>query len=516
MSQVTEFRLYDSLSKSEQVFRPLAADGKTVTFYTCGPTVYDYAHIGNFRSFLNADMLRRALELCGYQVTQVMNMTDVGHMTEDDLADGGGVDKMQAAGTRLAEAKKSGRLPPGVTVDPSDPFAIADFYARAFVEDADALGLKVVRDAKTRPELMPRPTRYVEQMVAFVQDLEAKNYAYRGQDGAIYFDTQAFPSYGKLSGNTMDAIRSGEGGRVNASTQALKKHPADFLLWKADSKHLMRWNSPWGEGYPGWHLECSVMAHSLLGGITGGQIDLHSGGEDNIFPHHECEIAQSCAHNGTEYFSRYWFHTRFLRVEGEKMSKSKGNFFTLEDLVKQGHSPAAVRLELVRMHYRTQANFTFQGLKDMQRMIDRWFRGRDGLIALGDAAAPPDSPLQTALTKFTEALANDLNVSGALAALNDGLGVYGAQPTAGNGTSTIAKELQALDTMLDTLGVLDLERTAEKEHGLDAARIEALITERREARTSKNWKRADEIRDELAAMGVVLKDSPTGTTWTVA
>lgn len=515
MSQCTEFRLYDSLSKREQVFRPLAADGRHVTFYTCGPTVYDYAHIGNFRSFLNADMLRRALELCGYEVTQVMNMTDVGHMTQDDLADGGGVDKMQAAGERLAEAKKSGRLPPGVDVDPRDPYAIADFYVRAFVEDATALGLKVVQDAKRRPELMPRPTRYVEQMIAFVLELEKKGFAYAGKDGAIYFDTQAFPRYGQLSGNTLDAIRSGEGGRVDATTQAQKRHPADFLLWKPDSRHIMRWDSPWGEGYPGWHLECSVMANALLGSAAGGEIDLHSGGEDNIFPHHECEIAQSCAHNGTEYFARHWFHTRFLRVEGEKMSKSKGNFFTLTDLVRQGHSPAAIRLELIRMHYRTRANFTDQGLRDMQRMIERWFRAREALRAHPEQSAASGAPLQAALPKFTAALASDLNVSGALAALNEGVSTYGTRSSGAASASTLADELRALDAMLDTLGVLDLERTAEKEHSLDPARIDALVLERREARAAKNWARADEIRATLAALGVVLKDSPGKTTWTV-
>ena len=365
-----QLHLYNSLTRKTEPFVPIDPEQRVVTFYSCGPTVYDFAHIGNFRAFLNADVLRRTLEAIGYDVQQVMNITDVGHMTDDAVADGGGEDKMEVASIRLAEAKKSGTLPSDADIDPTDPIAVAQYYAIAFIEDAKALGMKIVSDAMENQNLMPRPTQYISQMIEMVELLIKKNHAYVAEDGVVYFDVQSFPSYGKLSGNTMEKLRSGEGGRVDMKTQNIKRNPADFMLWKPDPNHLMRWESPWGEGYPGWHLECSSMATSILGDV----IDIHSGGEDNIFPHHECEIAQSCCATGRESFANYWFHTRFLLVDGGKMSKSKGNFYTLRDLVSKGATPAAIRLELIRTHYRSNENFTLQGLKDSQRQIDRWRR----------------------------------------------------------------------------------------------------------------------------------------------
>ena len=310
-----QLRIHNTLTRSLETFEPASGAGSPVSFYTCGPTVYDYAHIGNFRSFLNADVLRRTLEFLGHDVRHVMNITDVGHMTEDGVADGGGEDKMAVAGRRLLESKKSGSLPADVDIDPGDPLAIADFYADAFIEDARILGLAVVEDAAEDPSLMPRPTRWVDQMIALVERLIDADHAYVGGDGAVYFSVTSFPNYGRLSGNSLDGLKEGEGGRVSEANQAAKRHPADFLLWKPDSTHLMRWPSPWGEGYPGWHLECSAMALGLLAPSSGdhaGTIDVHSGGEDNIFPHHECEIAQSCAATGAERFARHWFHTDWL------------------------------------------------------------------------------------------------------------------------------------------------------------------------------------------------------------
>jgi cysteinyl-tRNA synthetase len=513
-------RIYNTLTKREEDFRPLDREGKLVRFYACGPTVYDYAHIGNFRSFLNADVLRRTLELIGYDVQQVMNMTDVGHMTDDEVADGGGEDKMEVAARRLAEAKKSGRLPPGTEIDPSDPYAVADFYVDAFLRDGRALGLKIVADADEHPELMPRPTRYVEPMIHLVERLIESDHAYVGADGVVYFDVQSFPAYGQLSGNTPDEIRSGEGGRVHAATQQLKRHPADFMLWKPDEKHIMRWPSPWGEGYPGWHLECSVMAMQLLGADTGGVIDIHSGGEDNIFPHHECEIAQACGATGEAHFARYWFHTRFLIVESEKMSKSKGNFYTVGQLVEEKNaSPAAIRLELIKTHYRRQANFTIQGLKDSQRQIERWAR----LAAWLEQHAP-----------FTAALCADVNVSGAIGALNEAASQHDTSqpPPASDDDGTYADELAALRAMDGVLGVLDLEREPPKREGsvikvvitdalgasdtieMTAGEIETKIAERNAARDAKDWATADRIRDELLELGIAIKDSAEGTTWT--
>lgn len=509
-------QLYNTLTRAREPFAPLDWQGKRVLFYTCGPTVYDYAHIGNFRSFLNADLLRRTLDLLGYEVRHVMNITDVGHMTDDEVADGGGEDKMQQAARRIREAKKAGTLPEDADdIDPGDPYAIAKFYTDAFIEDARTLGIKVIDEADDDPSLLPRPTQYIDQMRALVNRLIESEHAYAAGD-AIYFDVQSFPQYGKLSGNTLSHLRAGAGGRVDETNQSAKKHPADFLLWKDDPSHLMKWVSPLGsdrpQGYPGWHLECSVMAQALLGEV----IDIHSGGEDNIFPHHECEIAQSCSASGREMFSRFWFHTRFLLVEGEKMSKRKGNFFTVRDLLARGGSPAAIRLALTSTHYRDNANFTMQELQNAQRQIDRWFRLRDELHnELHERAAASSEPANadrgapgTALGAFTDALADDLNISGAIGALNRG--VSDSVASSGDAASALA----ALDTMLDTLGVLHLAREGHAAIDEDhAAVIETRIAERNAARASKDFATADRIRDELRDMGVEIMDSAEGTTW---
>jgi cysteinyl-tRNA synthetase len=510
-------RLHNTLGGRVETFVPI--DPPRVTFYTCGPTVYDFAHIGNFRSFLAADVLRRWLQspLCervdargepagafGYDVTHVMNITDVGHMVDDAAADGGGEDKMEAARRRLLEDKKSGRLPEGVGLDADDPYAIAAFYADAFVDDARTLGMRVVEEAADRPELLPRPTRVVPQMLEMVEDLIAKGHAYIADDGVAYFDTGTFADYGRLSGNTPETIRSGAGGRVAATTQAVKRHPADFMLWKPDPAHLMRWDpaaelgrdSDLGEGYPGWHLECSVMARELLGD----EIDLHSGGEDNIFPHHECEIAQSRCATGRGHFARFWFHPRFLMVEGAKMSKSAGTFFTVRDLLGKGFAPAAIRLELIKTHYRSNANFTEQGLTDSARQAQRW----RAFLGKADASGEAGSRNDAVARAFADAMNDDLNVSGAIGALNTWI----------NDTPAPTRADAALMREIDgVLGVLSLGEADTAGGGDDDAAIEALVRKRDEARASKDWDESDRLRDELAAMGVEVKDSKDGATW---
>ncbi|MDA1008630.1 MAG: cysteine--tRNA ligase [Planctomycetota bacterium] len=525
---MTSFQIHDTLSRTLRHFEP-SKRGGPILFYSCGPTVYDDAHIGNFRSFLNADLMRRALEFAGHNVLHVMNITDVGHMTEDHQADGGGEDKMAVAGRRIAEAKKSGAIPEGAEIDPNDPFAIADFYAARFLDDARTLGLKVAQEAKDNPALMPRPTRCIGQMIDLVSKLIDRQHAYVASDGVVYFDVRSFDSYGALSGNTLDALREGEGGRISAQHQSVKRHPADFMLWKPDPKHIMRWNSPWGEGYPGWHLECSAMAAMCLGE----EIDLHSGGEDNIFPHHECEIAQSCCGFGRSTFSRYWMHTRHLIVEGEKMSKRKGNFYTARDLFQQGISPGALRLELVRTNYRLNSNFTMQGVQDCQRQIDRWeragrtlaeqaripwsgasdltgFADATSLAASGDPSATA-GPLERALESFGSAIGDDLNLSRAIAALN-------AASSAKSENADPKRELAALIRMDAVLGVLSrstpLARVASADDQVFNTKVESLIAARAEARRTKDWAQGDRLRDELTAMGVVVKDDPTGATWT--
>ncbi len=503
-------RLYNTLSRSVEPFVP--AHPPRVTFYSCGPTVYDFAHIGNFRSFLAADLLRRYLEFSGYQVRQVMNMTDVGHMVDDEAADGGGPDKLEVARQRLLESKKAGKLPPGVSLDPDDPYAIGSFYAEAFLADARVLGLKVASEMLEDPSLMPRPTQYVPQMIALTKKLIDDRHAYVASDGVVYFDVQSFPEYGQLSGNTLDQLRSGAGGRIDEANQAVKKHPADFMLWKPDPTHLMRWPSPWGEGYPGWHLECSAMALDLLASGDERTIDLHSGGEDNIFPHHECEIAQSRGVTGAKHFARHWFHPRHLFVEGEKMSKSKGTFLTVRDLLARGYGPAAIRLELIKTHYRSNANFTFQGLKDTDRMTARW----RAFVERGEASGS-DRPADEAVAReFADAMDNDLNIAGAMGAVNKWIG-QAAEPSRAD-----AALMRRLDTVLGVLELPEqadaalLERLGIASAGgsVDAAHVEQLIADRNAARASRDFKKADAVRDELAAMGIEIKDGPDGTTWT--
>ena len=504
-----QLHLYNSLTRKTEAFVPIDKEQRIVTFYTCGPTVYDFAHIGNFRAFLNADVLRRTLEAIGYEVHQVMNITDVGHMTEDSLADGGGEDKMQLATTRLIEAKKSGSLPSNLDIDPTNPLAVADYYADAFLEDAKSLGMQIVNDAIANPRIMPRPTQFIQPMIETVELLIRKEHAYVASDGVVYFDVQTFPAYGQLSGNTMEKLRSGEGGRVDMKTQAVKRNPADFMLWKPDPNHLMRWNSPWGEGYPGWHLECSSMATSLLGDV----IDIHSGGEDNIFPHHECEIAQACCTTNQKSFAHYWFHTRFLLVDGGKMSKNTKNFYTLRDLIAKGATPAAIRLELIRTHYRSNANFTLQGLKDSGRQVDRWRRLATWLCEHAEMKIEA-TPLQDAIERFFQSMCEDLNIAGAIGILSEAVGQYStdAAPELTTGSSTFGAELEALQAMDSILNVIQLEEEVCTEN-LDVTKIELLIETRLDARDAKDWTRADEIRDELCAMGIEIMDGPEGTTW---
>ena len=519
------FRLYNTLTRQIEPFVP--ADPSRITFYTCGPTVYDDAHIGNFRSFLAADLLRRWIEspLCTLAtpdggehtgprtVKHVMNITDVGHMTEDDAADGGGEDKMAVAGQRLLEAKKSGKLPPDANVDPSDPRAIAAFYAARFKEDAKSLGMKVAVDAETDPSVMPFASTYVAEpapsetrkasMIGMIKTLIERGAAYAvGEPGAqtVYFSVEAFPSYGELSSNTLDKVTAGAGGRVSDANQAEKKHPADFLLWKADPKHLMKWQSPWGEGYPGWHVECSVMAEDTLGDV----IDLHSGGEDNIFPHHECERAQSCCAHNEPTFARHWFHPRFLMVEGAKMSKSKGTFFTVRDLVDAGHEPAAIRLELIKTHYRSNANFSEQGLKDSARMIERWRR----VVEAGEASPNAGEANAETLHAFATALGDDLNIAAAMGVLNAWIGGIDAPTKA---------DAELVRTMDAVLGVLDLCRAEAVEHDLGVfhgveptPELIAAIEARRDAKKAKDFAAADRIRDEITQMGYAVKDMSGG------
>lgn len=517
-------RFYNTLIHDLADFVPLekgpdAADplrGATVRMYSCGPTVYDFAHIGNFRAFLFADVLRRYLEFRGAVVRQVMNMTDVGHMTDDSQADAGGEDKMALAQKRLKENKKSGKVEAGAVENPDDPFQVAQYFVDAFLEDARALQLAVVAEhdaalEEKRQQIMPRPTRWIGQFIAMIEQLMAKGHAYVGTDGVVYYDVHSFPEYGRLSGNSLEQLSHGAGGRTNE--KAAKKHPADFFLWKPDRSHLMRWNSPWGEGYPGWHIECSAMATNILGP----SLDIHTGGEDNIFPHHECEIAQSQGATDRP-FSQFWMHTRHLMLNGQKMSKSKGNFFTIRDLVGKGYDPLAIRLALISTRYRESMNFSLQGLHEAASAVGMLRDLGEKLLvtvaSIDEAAgegrdAALDKSDQAMLEEFTRAMDDDLNMAGALAAVFTWATPLNKQkkiafPQARSALTALRRVDHVLEVVFAPLRPLEPQKRLQ---------VEALVKERAQARANKEWARGDELRKQLLELGIEIKDTAGGTQW---
>ena len=496
---------------------PDAADplrGATVRMYSCGPTVYDYAHIGNFRAFLFADVLRRYLEFRGATVRQVMNMTDVGHMTDDSHADGGGTDKMVGAGEKLKENKKQGKA---AVENPDDPFQVAQYFVDAFLTDARTLGVKVVADydaapAEERTRIMPRPTEWIGPFISMIEKLIETGHAYVGTDGVVYYAVHSFPAYGRLSGNSLEQLSHGAGGRV--SERSGKKNPADFFLWKPDQAHIMKWPSPWGVGYPGWHIECSAMAT----GILGPTIDIHTGGEDNIFPHHECEIAQSEGATGRP-FSQFWMHTRHLMINGTKMSKSRGNFYTIRDLVAMGYDPVVIRFALINSRYRESMDFTLAGLNEAASAVTtlRDLAEKAGGAAQGNAGIPPaaDAALSPAnaamLAAFAKAMDDDLNIAGALGALFSWAAPLSKQKKLeGAVAASVLAALRKVDMVLGVIFV-PLREVEEEKRG----RVEGLMAQRAAARAEKNWARSDELRKEIARLGVEVKDGSGGSEWRV-
>jgi cysteinyl-tRNA synthetase len=495
-----EIKFYNTLTNATETFQP--ADTDCVRMYSCGPTVYDFAHIGNFRSFLFADVIRRTLEFFGHKVHHVMNITDVGHMTDDSNADGGGQDKMQAAAARVKEDKKSGKVPEGAVQNPDDPYQIAEYYMNAFLDDAKLLGVKVASE----PDNILRATENIDVMQEMITQLLKNGHAYVGPDRVVYYSVESFPAYGKLSGNTLDRLLTGAGGRISDENQSNKKHPADFMLWKPDHSHIMKWKSPWGMGYPGWHIECSCMARKRLGRDV---IDIHTGGEDLIFPHHECEIAQTCGATGKDKFANIWMHARFLMVEGEKMSKSKGNFWTVRDVLEgratgtQVH-PAVLRLELIKSHYRANMNFTKKGLLDSAGAVKRLTDFRAKLEAACGGKAEPVDLSYPILKEFAEALADDLNISGALGAI---------LPWASSTPDDAGAALGALNRINDVLAVAPLGANDAGSGGASSEQveIESLCRQIDDARQRKDWPTADGLRKDIESRGYNVKNSPNGT-----
>ncbi len=462
-----QLKFKNTLTRRLEPFEPLVPG--EARLYTCGPTVYNYVHIGNLRTFLFEDILRRTLKLFGHRVTQVMNLTDVDDKTIRGAAE---------AGLSLRE--------------------YTDRFIEAFFEDLDTLRVE-------RAEHYPRATDYIPQMVELVKRLEERGHTYRSE-GSIYYRISTFPGYGKLSGIRPEANIAGA--RVDADEYE-KEDARDFVLWKAPKPGEPSWDTELGPGRPGWHLECSAMSMSLLGET----FDIHTGGVDNIFPHHENEIAQSEGATGKP-FVRYWLHAEHLVVEGEKMAKSKGNFFTLRDLLEQGHDPLAIRYLLVSVPYRQKLNFTFDGLHAAAQAVDRLANTLRRLAhspeATGEGDLPPET-VQRFRTEFRAGLADDLNTARALGALHTLLRAVNAALDGSGITAPVRRDLDAALAEADS--VLDLAPSREAEPAVDTEEIERLIAERAAARRAREFARADAIREELRKRGIVLEDTPHGTIW---
>lgn len=473
--QLVKLHLYDTRSRQKQAFVPLE-EGK-VGMYHCGPTVYQRPHIGNYRAFLFADLLRRVFEVLGYEVKQIMNLTDVGHLLADAEE---GEDKLEA------QARK----------DNLDPWQIVDSVSKQFFADLNELGVQPAH-------AYPRATEYIDEMVEMIEVLIDKGHAYKVGSN-VYFDVHSFAKYGDLSGNNIADLEAGARLEINVE----KRHPADFALWKTDEKHLMKWDTVFGEhGFPGWHIECSAMSRKFLGD----HFDIHTGGEDNVFPHHECEIAQSeCAHNGN--FVNHWMHTKFLQVDGGKMSKSLGNVYSLDDLCARGFCALDFRFLMMRGHYRSSLNFTFEALQGAAE-------GRKNLCgfinrlqsAAGEATADntPCAALQAAKQDFIAALCDDLNTSSAIAA------VFTLRSEFMKGEFSPAQSAAALEFMRNTVQQVFGDFTDEQcaDDSISDADVDDLIEQRTQARADKDWSKADEVRDQLSAAGIVVEDTADGIKW---
>ena len=483
-------QLYNTLSGRVEEFSPSVDN--TVRMYACGPTVYDYGHIGNFRTFVAVDILRRFLRMSGFKLQHVMNITDV----DDKII------------RNAAREHKS----------------VNDYtrtYEQAFLEDMHTLNLE-------QPERLVRATEHIQEMARFIQELEQKGFAYRAEDGSYYYRIAKFPEYGKLSKKDFGGMEAGA--RVDVDEYE-KDNVRDFALWKAPKEGEEIWETPIGKGRPGWHIECSVMSMKYLGD----SFDLHAGGEDLTFPHHENEIAQSEALTG-KIFSRFWMHVRFLLVEGENMSKSAGNFFTLRDLLLKGHKPSSIRYLLASVPYRKQFNFTFDGLKQAAHSVER-LRNFQSRLEMGQAPSGKCQQLHdqaaSAMQEMRKALDDDLNTAQALAAIFNL--VREANTVADRGElrqddkAPLLAALKQFDEIFDVLKDDDAEKISRSlewarsqgklaEADLPAttisdAEVEHLMAERAAAKKARDFSRADAIRAQLSKAGIVVEDTKEGIRW---
>ena len=456
-------RLYNSLSRTVEELVPV--ESGRVKMYACGPTVYRSVHLGNLRTFMLADLIRRAAEFEGYRVTLVQNVTDVGHMTDESSPEA--VDKMQLA----------------MEDEGLQPLEIADKYTKSALEDMQAVGIRL-------PDLMPKATDHIPEMIDLTETLIERGHAYLVDTGSVYYDVASFPDYGKLSGNTVDKLKAGH---RDLETDPAKRNPADFALWKsAGPGRLMKWPSPWGEGFPGWHVECSAMSMKYLGD----RFDVHTGGNDLKFPHHEDEIAQSEGAVGHQVVST-WAHGGFLRLTGQKIAKSAGNVVRVEELLDRGYDPLAFRWLTFQTRYRSEMDFTWEAMatadqrvKQLRRHVADWGPPSE---ELGPAAKDLDS-------RFREAVANDLDLPTAVRVVND----LDHDPDVTPG------EKRALLASWDQVLGLDLERDA-RSAWEPSDEILRLVAERDQARADKDYPRSDELRDRLQDMGLEVMDTAEGT-----
>ncbi len=526
--------LHNTLSGKKEKFEPIQK-GK-VKIYSCGPTVYDYAHIGNFRSFLLSDLLTRVLKYAGYETTTVMNITDVGHLTNDESADADGEDKI----SKKAKAEKI------------DPFQIARTYEKAFLEDADVLRMQPAN-------FYPRATDYIQEQIDLAQKLIEERYAYE-VNGSVYFRTTKYEKYGQLSKNKLEDLKAGARVEVNSE----KENPLDFALWKrADKNHLMQWEFLTGKqipakiiekyattefssksakfeelkqdfresyevirranpelsdeeigkileknrGFPGWHIECSAMSRKILGD----HFDIHTGGEDNIFPHHECEIAQNECSNGGKKSVNYWLHVKHLLVNGKKMSKSAGNFYTIRDLLEKGWKGEEIRFALLGAHYRSTLDFSEDSLVQARSSIARIREAHRIFKHLGQGSSAGTFGEQFKQSyKYT--ILDDLNVSKALASvfnlINEGMKArdLGMEKNQAKSIANFLEEdfNQVFDVLFEEQDLKDDQKAV----------IETLVQTRQKAREEKDWAKSDQIRDELLKkFNVEVRDGPDGQTW---
>lgn len=458
-------QIFNSQTRKKEEFVPITP-GK-VGIYACGPTVYNYFHIGNARPFIVFDVLRRYFAHRGYEVTFVQNFTDID-------------DKM------IRRANEE-----GITVK-----ELGDRFIQEYYKDAGALGI--------RPATVhPRATEHMQEIIDLVKTLQDKGYAYE-VNGDVYFDTEKDKGYGKLSGQNMDDLEAG----ARIDVDDVKKNPADFALWKAQKPGEPAWESPWGLGRPGWHIECSAMSMKYLGET----FDIHAGGKDLLFPHHENEVAQSECATGKP-FARYWMHNGFINIDNEKMSKSKGNFFTVRDIVKE-YNPEDVRMFMLSAHYRSPVNFSRDMVAQAHASLQRLYTARDHMMFLLKNAADTEitadeqallDKVQSSVERFDAAMDDDLNTADALGALFEIVKDANVDLNEKSSKAAVEKTLNTLMELADVLGLL----AKKADDGLPAE-IQQMVDERAQARKDKNWKKSDELRDALAAAGYIVKDTPQG------